>query len=583
MDKVMSFAGFAVPILLAWLPMAAAGADAGARQGAAIFASTPPPSGIVVPAPAGRPNQPHDATSILVRFKPVTLQNRRAAVRAQINGTRLRAYSSISGLEHIRLGAGADVAQVLEVLRRLPFVAYAHPNHVIYLNQQPPNDAFFSEQWALNNTGQGSSWGVWSPGTPDADIDWPEAWANAVAGGSVVAILDTGIDYRHSDLAPNVWQNNAEVNGIPGVDDDGNGYIDDNRGWDFVNNDNDPLDGHGHGTHVAGTVAAVVNNSNGVTGVMWSGQVMALKVLDDQGFGLLSDAIEALEYATAHGVRVSNSSWGYSVVGPGELADHQALYDAIEAAAAADHLFVAAAGNDTVDTDSTPHYPSAFDLDNIVAVAATDNNDQLAGFSNWGAISVDLAAPGQDVFSTYKLFAGSIDDYAWISGTSMATPHVSGVAGLVAGLPQCATYQQVRDQILNNAQPIGALSGVTVTGGLLNINATMDGNECAPAIPPLMIDTTALPDTRVGFGYAIQLTASGGVPPYTWLLISGSLPPGLALSNDGWITGSVSGSALLYEFIVQITDDAGTTATQALSITVKPPRLTCTNCHAVDK
>ena len=439
------------------------------------------PSGVVIPAPTAPPPRPHDGTSVLVRFKPAALQNLRATARAQINGTRLRAYSIVPGLEHIRIGHGLSVEQALAILRRLPFVAYAEPNAVIQADQQLPNDAYFAEQWALHNTGQGSGFGVFAPGTPDADIDWPEAWAHAAGSGAVVAILDTGIDYRHSDLAANVWLNSAEANGSPGVDDDGNGYVDDIRGWDFVNQDNDPLDGHGHGTHVAGIIAAVANNQIGVTGVMWNGQVMALKVLDDSGSGVLSDAIAALEYAVARGVRVANASWGYTDVTAEELGAHQALHDAIQAAGAANLLFVAAAGNDTVDTDTTPHYPSAFDLDNVVSVAATDNNDQLASFSNWGAVSVDLGAPGQDVFSTYKLFLGTYDDYAWLSGTSMAAPHVSGVAGLLAALPACDTYAKVRDQIFNHVRPLGALAGLTVTGGMLNLNNTLNGYECAPS------------------------------------------------------------------------------------------------------
>ncbi len=449
------------------------------------------PTGIVIAAPSGRPTRLYDETSVLVRFKAIASPNRRAMARAQIKGTRLRRYSLVAGLEQVRLGPGVTVAQALAILRRLPFVAYAEANPVIAIDQQLPNDPYFDEQWALHNTGQGSGFGVWLPGTPGADIDWPEAWANAAGTGATVAILDTGIDYRHSDLAPNVWLNAAEVNGSAGVDDDGNGYVDDIRGWNFVGNDSDPLDDNGHGSHVAGIVAAVANNHNGVTGLMWNGKVMALKVFDDQGYGVLADAIAALEYAIAKGVRVSNSSWGYSDIAPEELAAHQALYDTIQATAAANHLFVASAGNDMVDTDSTPHYPSAFDLDNVVSVAAADNNDQLAGFSNWGAVSVDLAAPGQDVFSTYMLFAGLIDDYAWVSGTSMAAPHVSGVAGLLTGLAACQTYGQVRDQILNNARPIGALSGRTVTGGMLNVNATLNGTECAP---PSDTDSDGVPD-----------------------------------------------------------------------------------------
>jgi subtilisin family serine protease len=292
------------------------------------------------------------------------------------------------------------------------------------------------------------------------------------------------------------------------VDDDSNGYVDDVRGWDFANDDNNPLDGHGHGTHVAGTIAAVGNNNTGVAGVMWSGRVMALKILDDSGNGLLSDAVEALQYAVAKGVRVSNNSWGYSEYLPEEEADHNALRDAIAASQVQGHLFVAAAGNESTNTDAAPHYPSSFDLDNIISVAATDNNDQLAWFSSFGPVSVDLAAPGDYVFSTYKLFAGTIDDYAWLSGTSMATPHVAGVAGLLFGLQPSWTYQQVRDQILNNVRPVAALTGTSVTGGMVNVFAALNGvpadgggGDPGPGTPP--VTPSGLSATDQGNGSAL--------------------------------------------------------------------------------
>ncbi len=433
------------------------------------------PSGIVVPPNTAAIAQAYDEGSILVRFKASASSSDRASARAEINGSLLREYRLVSGLEHVALHGRLDVEQSIAILRRLPFVAYAEPNYTIHLNQQLPNDEYFAEQWPLHNTGQDSMFGVWLGGTPDADVDWPEAWAAAAGNGSVVAVMDTGIDYRHTDLAANVWENTAEANGLAGVDDDGNGYVDDIRGWDFADDDNNPLDGHGHGSHVAGTIAAIGHNNKGVAGVMWGGQVMALKIISDTGFGTLADAIEGLQYAVAMGVRVSNNSWGYSEILPEELADHQALYDAIAASAADGHLYVAAAGNDSVNTDTTPHYPSSFDLDNVVAVAATDNNDQLAWFSSYGPNSVDLAAPGDTVISTYKLFAGSIDDYGWLSGTSMATPHVAATAGLLLGLQPTWTYQQIKDQILNHVRTLGALSGTSVTGGMLNVHDALAG------------------------------------------------------------------------------------------------------------
>jgi subtilisin family serine protease len=535
------------------------------------------PSAIVVPVPTGRPAALRDERSILVRFEGFATAETRAAARAQIGGTRLRAFSLVPGLELVRLPPGRRPEQAIAALRRLPSVTYAHANTIIYINQQLPNDEYFFEQWALHNTGQGSAWGVWPPGSVDADIDWPEAWVAAGGGaGSVVAVLDTGIDYRHGDLAPNVWLNTAELNGSTGVDDDGNGYVDDIRGWDFVDGDNDPLDRHGHGTHVAGIVAAAANNAYGVTGVMWSGKVMALKVLNDAGYGLLSDAVAALEYATAMGVRVSNASWGYSQLEPGELTDHLALRDAIAASAARNHLLVAAAGNETLDTDAVPHYPSAFDLDNVIAVAATDNTDQLAWFSNWGAASVDLAAPGQDILNTWKRFA-QFDDFAWLSGTSMAAPHVAGVAGLLAARSACESYGQVRAQILDNVRPVGALSGLTVTGGVLDAAAALGGDPCAPPVPPLAVATATLPSAVAGLGYAAQLAASGGVPPYEWSIASGALPAGLALGSDGSISGTVIALRGDYAFTVRVTDATSSGAVRALSIRVAAPA--CHGCH----
>jgi subtilisin family serine protease len=535
-----------------------------------------PPSGIVLPPQTERPARRHDDASILVRFKPSAAPMQRSLARTQVGGARLRGFALVPGLEVIRLGRGWSVDSALEVLRRLPAVAYAHKNLVIHIDQQLPDDQFFAEQWALHNVGQGSLVGVWPPGTPDADIDWPEAWAGAAGGsGAVVAIMDTGIDWQHSDLAPNVWLNAAEAGGSAGVDDDGNGYVDDVRGWDFAHGDNQPLDLHGHGSHVAGIVGAVVDNAIGVSGVMWKGKVMALQVLDDTGYGLISDAVAAVEYAAAKGVRVANASWGYSALLPEELDDHQALYDAIQAAAAVNLLVVAAAGNESSDTDLAPHYPSAFDLGNVISVAATDNDDQLTWFSNWGATSVDLGAPGDYVFSTYKRW-GTTDDYAWLSGTSMAAPHVAGVAGLLAAIPACDRWGEVRHRILTRVRPVGALTGLTATGGVVNLGAALAGTPC----PALTVTTASVPVADVGASYAVQLAASGGVPPYSWSLAAGALPQWASLSGAGLISGVVATPVGNYNFTVRVTDSTGATATRAYGMLVRtPPSGGCGGCH----
>ena len=425
--------------------------------------------------PAAQAARAHDRASLFVRYTSQATPGDKASAHASMNGSVLRSSSLVPGLEHIELAPGMSVEQAVEILNKLPFVAYAHPNFQIQINQVPPDDEYFTDQWALNNTGQASVVGAFIPGTPDADIDWLEASTLATGSGVVIAVMDTGIDYRHTDISPNLWMNEPEVNGVAGVDDDGNGYIDDVRGWDFANNDPSPLDGHGHGTMVAGIIAATTHNTKGVAGIMPNGQVMALKIMADNGIGLLSHAIEGLEYAVDKGVRISNNSWGYSEILPEELADHNALFDAIQAAQADDHLYIAAAGNDAIDTDAAPHYPSSFALDNIIAVNATDNTDALAWFSSYGASSVDLAAPGDVIISVHKLFAGVFEDYAWESGTSLAAPHVSGVAGLILELQPGWSYAQIQNRILSTVRIVPGLAGTSATGGIVNMYSALDG------------------------------------------------------------------------------------------------------------
>jgi subtilisin family serine protease len=445
----------------------------------------------------------YDASSVLVRYWPDTPASDKAAARALLRGSPKHTSRAVPGLEYMSLAPGVTVEKAVRILNQLPFVDYAHPNYVLHLDQVPPDDEFFLDQWGLNNTGQSSVVGAFLPGTVDADIDWLEARALANGDGIVVAVLDTGIDYRHTDIAPNVWLNEAELNGIADFDDDGNGYIDDVRGWDFVNEDPFPLDGHGHGTMVAGIIAAVTGNTKGVAGIMPGGQVMALKVIGDAGEGTLGDAVQAIEYALDKGVRISNSSWGYSEILPEEEADHNALFDIMQAAQAYDHLFVMAAGNDGIDTDQTPHYPSSFALDNVIAVTATNNLDELAWFSSFGRTSVDIAAPGDVIISVHKLFGGFFEDYAWESGTSLAAPHVSGVAGLVLELQPTLSYRQIRTRILATARQVPGLAGSSATGGIVNAHAALDG------LPVTVTGMDVLPDDPANVVYPNQ---SGKIP-----------------------------------------------------------------------
>ena len=293
---------------------------------------------------------------------------------------------AINGYQHVKLPEGIDVDEALELYIEDPDVEHAEPNYIVYANVNTPNDADLGQLWGLHNTGQNVNG---TSGTIDADIDAPEAW-DVTTGSSavVVAVIDSGVDINHPDLAANIWVNPGETPGN-GIDDDANGYVDDVNGWDFYIDDNDPRDANGHGTHVAGTIAAVGNNGTGGTGVSWSAKIMALRFLDAWGSGTTANAIAAIEYATAMGADIINNSWG----GGGF---NTSLKTAIEASGA---VVVCAAGNSGINNDGTPHYPSSFNSANIIAVAASDQNDALASFSNYGANSVDVAAPGTNIYS----------------------------------------------------------------------------------------------------------------------------------------------------------------------------------------
>jgi subtilisin family serine protease len=401
--------------------------------------------------------------------------------------------------------------RAIEALRSNKNIAFIEPDFRVQMDAIP-NDARFDDLWGLHNIGQ-------IGGTPDADIDATEVWDIQTGSTDVViAVIDSGVDYNHEDLNTNMWINTGE---IPGnlFDDDGNGYIDDVYGYDFAYSDSDPMDIHGHGTHCSGTIAGVGNNGIGVAGVNWDARIMALKFLDDSGSGWTSDAILAVQYATMmkldYNVPViaTSNSWGgggYSTT----------LVNAIAAADAAGILFIAAAGNDWMNTDQYPHYPSSYSNPNIISVAATDRNDGLADTyswgSNYGATTVDLAAPGVSILSTTPN-----DSYSWYSGTSMATPHVSGVVALLKAEYPWMTHTEIRDTILNNVDPIPELSGKMVTGGRLNAFSTFQQTD--QPISDAGPDQTA-PDANNDLVETITLDGTGSFDPigggltYSWIL-----------------------------------------------------------------
>lgn len=411
---------------------------------------------------------------VLVRFKSgVSIADIKRI--AAVNNDRIEdEIESVAGLVAIDDLDNAEVSSIVRQYQSMTdLVEYAEPNYEIRLddpvnrNSRPleissnlagaPNDPLFGDQWALNNTGQNG-------GKANAHIDALKAWAKTQGSAEVVvAVLDTGVDYTHKDLAENMWLRPASV---PQYTDDELGSFDDLRGFDANSNIADPMDDNGHGTHVAGIIGAEGNNGEGIAGINWNVKIMPLKFLGRGGFGNVKDAIEAINYAIdrkKNGVnlRVINASWG-------STQRSKALEDAIRAAGDAGILFVAAAGNSSTDNDRRPHYPSNYDLPNMLSVAALDRNDLLANFSNYGSKTVHVAAPGREIASTWLN-----DQYREASGTSMAAPQVSGIAALILANEPKLTMAKLRERIMKSSDPIDTLLGKVVVGGRLNASKAL--------------------------------------------------------------------------------------------------------------
>lgn len=334
-------------------------------------------------------------------------------------------------------------------------IEYSEPNYIYRAigkrAMYEPQDPDFGKLWGLKNTGTNDPNS--RSGVSGADISAIAAWGVERGSRSVkVAVIDTGIDYNHSDLVEQMWVNEAEKNGKEGVDDDGNGFIDDIHGYDFANNDGDPLDGHGHGTHCAGTIGATHNNDIGVAGVMENVTLVALKFLTDSGSGSTEGAIKSIDYATKLNVDIMSNSWG----GGGYS---QALKEAIERAAEQGIVFVAAAGNSSTNNDTKPHYPSNYEVNNVISVAASDSGDELASFSCYGAKTVHIAAPGKNILSTVKG-----NKYAVYSGTSMATPHVSGALGLLVSKEGRMDLLELRNRLMATSDSVRSLRRKVIPG-----------------------------------------------------------------------------------------------------------------------
>lgn len=433
---------------------------------------------------------PHHPDTLIIGFEPGISRSQSSSAHTLVGAQRVHSFRIVNA-DVVVVPKGMTLQDAVDAYAGMDGISFAEPNYQVSTSFTP-NDPLYEQLYGLNNTSQ-------TGGTTDADIDAPEAWDTTTGSGDViVGIIDTGIDYTHEDLTANMWMNPLEASGTAGVDDDGNGIVDDIFGATWTDGtgaptSGDPMDDNAtvyHGTHTAGTVGAVGNNGIGVAGAAHTVQLMALKFLDSSGGGWTADAVSAVEYAIANGAHLTSNSWG----GGGFSS---ALENAIIAAEAAGQLFIAAAGNSGLDNDTFPHYPSSYTVDNIISVAASDHNDSKASFSNWGYTSVDVAAPGVSILSTA---AG--DAYQQLSGTSMATPHVSGVAALVYDLHPTWTPAEVKNQILATADHLVQFEGLWQTCGRLNAAAAVGATAppfvpCDPPEAPendLCVDATCVSD-----------------------------------------------------------------------------------------
>ena len=404
---------------------------------------------------------------VLVQYKPQTNVTAQDTI---VHGLRASRVETLRGgqnrMELLRLPPGQSVAAAVRALENDPTVEYVEPNWV-YHHDAVSNDPQYTS---------GALWGMYGDATTPANqfgSQAGEAWAAGKTNCSTVwvGVIDEGYMFTHEDLAANAGKNPGEIAGN-GIDDDGNGYIDDVQGWDFAGNNNSVFDGIGddHGTHVSGTIGGVGGNAKGVAGVCWSVKLINAKFLGSNG-GTTANAIKAVDYITdlkiRHGLNIvaTNNSWG----GGGFS---QALGDAIGRANQANILFIAAAGNDAVNNDVTASFPSNYTNANVIAVASITSTGALSSFSSFGATTVDLGAPGSAIVSTVPVRSRGqiVSGYASFSGTSMATPHVTGAAALYAALHPGSTAAQIKAAILNSTVPTPSLAGKTVTGGRLNVS-----------------------------------------------------------------------------------------------------------------
>jgi serine protease len=502
---------------------------------------------------------------VLVKFRPGTPQYVRNQIHRGAGATVLQRFARDKQLVRVRVPRGVNLDSVIAYYSTRADVQYAQKNLIYHIVQTVPTDPRFAEQWAWKNTLTNVN--------PLADVRATLAWDKSHGRFSVVvADIDTGVDYTHPDLALNIWTNPGEAGTLcsNGIDDDGDGFVDDCRGWNVYANTNDPMDDNGHGTHTSGTIGARTNNALGVAGANWDVQIMPLKFTDATGAGTTAGAIEALQYAVAHGATISNNSWGTTGFDP-------LLLDAIKQAGEAGHLFITAAGNDGTDNDFTPFYPCDFTKGdpvnnpdpptNIICVAATNAYDDLASWSNYGSDTVHLGAPGEGILSTYPN-----QGYEFLDGTSQATPHVTGAAALLKGCKASLTSATIKDILLKTARSDSDLNGKTVTGGVVDYEAALNDTRVDPcdevsgstspvAVPDGPYNTNIKRPVR--FDGSASYDSGGQILLYFWDFGDGTYGVGANPIHQYQDRGE-------YTATLTVRDNFGAVATQSTTVNIRP-------------
>lgn len=400
----------------------------------------------------------------VVKLKPGMMRMSTQALSTQLNGFVTQKISG-QNIVVVKKAVFQTNDSAVKSLNENPMVEIAEPNYIYKINKAP-SDPMYSQTWGLGNIGQADPKN--QVGVAGIDINAERAWEiQTGTREKIIAIIDTGIDWTHPDLVDNMWTNDAEKNGTAGVDDDNNGVVDDIYGYNAITGTGNAKDDQGHGSHCAGTIGARANNGIGVAGVNWNVRMMAVKFLDAGGSGSLADAIKAIDYATKMGANVMSNSWG----GGGFS---QTLLDSIQRSNDAGAIFIAAAGNEYNNNDNSPTYPSTYQVANVMSVAAIDNRGAKADFSNYGKKTVHLGAPGVNVMSTTG------GKYASFSGTSMATPHVAGVAALLWANEPNLTAAEVKARLVATVRPLASMKGKTRTGGMVDAYGALTNTQAPP-------------------------------------------------------------------------------------------------------